>query len=40
MALGHVILKEFHLDRQSPYFTEYVRENTGLVVMLKLLTLS
>lgn len=38
MALGHVILKEFHIDRQSPYFTEYVRENTDLpfLVTLKL----
>lgn len=37
MALGHVILKEFHLERQNPYFTEYVRENTDLpmLVMLK-----
>jgi nitrate reductase alpha subunit len=37
MALGHVILKEFHVERQSPYFTEYVRENTDLpfLVMLK-----
>jgi nitrate reductase alpha subunit len=37
MALGHVVLKEFHLDRQSDYFTRYVRENTDLpcLVLLK-----
>ena len=37
MAFGHVILKEFHLERQSEYFTQYVRENTDLpfLVLLK-----
>ena len=37
MALGQVILKEFHVDRQSDYFTRYVRENTDLpcLVLLK-----
>jgi nitrate reductase alpha subunit len=37
MAMGHVILKEFHLERQSEYFTRYVRENTDLpnLVLLK-----
>ncbi|MEZ5483061.1 MAG: molybdopterin-dependent oxidoreductase [Porticoccaceae bacterium] len=24
MAFGHVILKEFHLEKPSAYFTEYV----------------
>ena len=35
--MGHVILKEFHIQRQSAYFTEYVRENTDLpnLVLLK-----
>ena len=38
MAMGHVILKEFHVERQSPYFSQYVRENTDLpfLVMLSL----
>jgi nitrate reductase alpha subunit len=36
MALGHVILNEFHLERQSPYFTEYVRENTDLPFLVRL----
>ena len=37
MAIGHVILKEFHVERQSPYFNQYVRENTDLpfLVLLK-----
>jgi nitrate reductase alpha subunit len=25
MAMGHVILREFHLDRQVPYFEDYCR---------------
>ena len=24
MAMGHVILREFHLDRQAEYFEDYV----------------
>lgn len=37
MAIGHVILKEFHVQRQSGYFTKYVRETTDMpyLVMLK-----
>ncbi len=43
MAIGHVILKEFHVERRdainrvSTYFDTYVRENTDLpfLVMLK-----
>ncbi len=26
MAMGHVILKEFHLDQPSEYFTDYIRQ--------------
>ena len=26
MAMGHVILREFHLDRQAPYFQDYCRQ--------------
>ena len=26
MAMGHVVLKEFFVDRQTPYFTDYVEE--------------
>ena len=25
MAMGHVVLKEFFVDRQTPYFTDYVK---------------
>ena len=28
LAFGHVILKEFHVDKPSAYFTEYVRKYT------------
>jgi nitrate reductase alpha subunit len=37
MAMGHVILKEFYLDRRSAYFDDYARRYTDLpmLVMLK-----
>ncbi|HEY3015418.1 MAG TPA: nitrate reductase subunit alpha [Nocardioides sp.] len=30
MAMGHVILKEFFVDRQTPYFLDYTRKYTDL----------
>jgi nitrate reductase alpha subunit len=36
MAMGHVILKEFFVDRQSPYFTDYVRKYTDLPLLVRL----
>ncbi len=36
MAFGHVILKEFHLDKPSAYFTEYVRENSDMPMLVML----
>ncbi len=36
MAFGHVILKEFHIERQSDYFAQYARENTDLPFLVKL----
>ncbi len=30
MAMGHVILKEFFVDRQAPYFVDYARTYTDL----------
>ncbi len=30
MAMGHVILKEFYVDREVPYFTDYARRFTDL----------
>jgi len=37
MALGHVILKEFHLgEKKSEYFTEYARQYTDLPILVRL----
>ncbi|MEW5881131.1 MAG: nitrate reductase subunit alpha [Pseudomonadota bacterium] len=36
MALGHVILKEFHVDRRVPYFDDYVRQYTDLPLLVLL----
>ncbi|HET6624889.1 MAG TPA: molybdopterin-dependent oxidoreductase, partial [Nocardioidaceae bacterium] len=30
MAMGHVVLKEFFVDRDTPYFTDYVKKYTDL----------
>ncbi|MCC5810933.1 MAG: nitrate reductase subunit alpha [Ectothiorhodospiraceae bacterium] len=36
MAFGHVILKEFHIDRPSAYFTDYVRKYTDMPCLVRL----
>jgi nitrate reductase / nitrite oxidoreductase, alpha subunit len=36
MAMGHVILKEFHVERQSPYFQDYCRKYTDMPFLVKL----
>src|ERR1017187_5979178 len=36
MAMGHVILKEFFVDRETPYFQQYVRKNTDLPCLVTL----
>jgi nitrate reductase / nitrite oxidoreductase, alpha subunit len=36
LAMGHVILKEFHVDRQVPYFEEYVRKYTDMPMLVRL----
>ena len=36
MAMGHVILKEFFVDRQTPYFTDYVKTYTDLPHLVRL----
>ncbi|HWL58544.1 MAG TPA: nitrate reductase subunit alpha [Paracoccus sp. (in: a-proteobacteria)] len=36
MAFGHVILREFHLDRQAEYFEEYCRKYSDLPMLVKL----
>ncbi len=36
MAMGHVILKEFFVDRQTPYFEEYTKQYTDLPHLVEL----
>ncbi|MCW3173915.1 nitrate reductase subunit alpha [Shewanella subflava] len=36
MAFGHVILKEFHIDKPSEYFAEYVRSYTDMPMLVRL----
>jgi len=36
MAMGHVILREFHVDNPSPYFREYVRTTTDFPYLVRL----
>jgi nitrate reductase alpha subunit len=36
MAFGHVILKEFHQDRQVPYFQDYLRQYSDLPMLVRL----
>jgi nitrate reductase / nitrite oxidoreductase, alpha subunit len=36
MAMGHVILKEFHADREVPYFRDYARRLTDLPLLVTL----
>jgi nitrate reductase alpha subunit len=34
LALGHVILREYHLDRQVPYFENYCRQYTDMAMLV------
>ena len=36
MAMGHVVLKEFFVDRQYDYFEDYTRRFTDLLFLLAL----
>ena len=36
MAMGHVILKEFHIDRQAEYFDDYARQYTDMPMLVRL----
>ncbi len=36
MAIGHVILREFHLDRQAEYFEDYCRRYTDMPMLVRL----
>ena len=36
LAMGHVILREFHLDRQVDYFEDYARRYTDMPMLVRL----
>ncbi|MEU4269852.1 nitrate reductase subunit alpha [Streptomyces sp. NPDC026092] len=36
LAMGHVVLKEFFVDRQTPFFSDYVRRFTDLPFLVTL----
>ncbi|PTW62832.1 respiratory nitrate reductase alpha subunit apoprotein [Breoghania corrubedonensis] len=36
LAMGHVILREYHLDRQAEYFEDYCRRYTDMPMLVKL----
>jgi nitrate reductase alpha subunit len=36
LAFGHVILKEFHVDREVPYFRDYLRRYSDLPMLVRL----
>src|SRR4029078_1276828 len=36
LAMGHVILREFHLDRSVPYFADYARRYSALPMLVRL----
>src|SRR5512143_1524111 len=36
MAFGHVIAREFHVERQFPYFTDYARKYTDMPMLVRL----
>ncbi|MDP2751743.1 MAG: nitrate reductase subunit alpha, partial [Rhodocyclaceae bacterium] len=36
LAMGHVALKEFHIQRQDPYFTDYARHFTDMPMLVML----
>ena len=36
LAMGHVILREYHLDRQAKYFEDYVRKYADMPMLVRL----
>ena len=36
LAMGHVILREYHIDRQVAYFQDYVRQYTDMPLLVRL----
>jgi nitrate reductase alpha subunit len=37
MALGHVIAREFHVEREVPYFVDYARKYTDMPMLVRLI---
>ena len=37
MAMGHVVFREFHLERPCAYFTDYVRRYSDMPMLVKLI---
>ncbi|KZK88874.1 Respiratory nitrate reductase 1 alpha chain [Pseudovibrio sp. Ad5] len=37
MAMGHVILREYHLDRQAKYFEDYCRKYSDMPLLVRLI---
>ena len=35
MAMGHVILKEYYIDKETPYFKEYTKEVTDMPFLVR-----
>jgi nitrate reductase alpha subunit len=38
MAMGHVILSEYHVKREVPYFRDYVRQYTDMPLLVRLVS--
>ena len=36
LAMGHVILRDYHLDRQAEYFEDYARQYTDMPMLVRL----
>ncbi len=36
MAMGHVMLREYHVDRKVPYFNDYVKRYTDMPMLVRL----
>ncbi len=36
MAMVHVILREFHIERQAEYFRDYIRQYTDMPMLVRL----
>ena len=36
MAMGHVIMREYHVDRQTEYFTDYCRQYSDMPTLVRL----